>query len=372
MLERLHTAFQQAGEPSPELRFVLSESGLENAVSGVDRVLKRFPGMHRFLSTVDAFLGQPAYRVLSNESDTPAANEALDFEHMLRIAEGVPQSFPFHNIVIRFNSPQFGALPAGMKPPMAMLAHGLQPGVVVGDAWSAGGRMRSLKALAIVDAPASGKTLPPLPDVVQAVFAACGKPHKVNQVALGESEAQLSTPAGPSPASTAPRSPANIQQKVAALVSEYRERMPALVERNPLPHRLPPLAEALQLSLGKKPGEKKPALMAAFRPLGFRIRGGSGDFTLSRRTPTNLTVELTIDVGTWSNLASARYAVLGPGFSAGLPLPITSSAMDAIQYPIGDAAQWAKIVANLATLTQTLDATFLADIEALTGQAGTA
>jgi hypothetical protein len=368
VLARIHAAFRQSGEPDPQIEFVFADSGLPGRVSSVDRVLKRFPEMERFHATVDGIFGQPAFRQLSNQEGTTAENEVLDFPTLLAIAEGVPKSFPFHSIAIRFTGPCLGVLPPGFRPSLAALAQGVESGILVGDSWWIDGRSRSLQALAIVDVPATGKKLPPLPAAVQAIFAACGKTQKVNQVALGDSSAP-STASGTAAtdAATPPAPTADSLQKIAALARDYRTRMPAILESNPLPHQLPPLADALKANLGQNPGEKKPPLVADFQPLGFRVRGGSGVFTLRRKTPTNLTVELTIDVGTWSNLATAHYAILGPGFSAGVPLPIAASAVGAPQYPIGDAAQWAKIVANLAALTQALDATLLPEVEALAG-----
>jgi hypothetical protein len=368
LLERIHSAFRQSGEPDPQIEFVFADSGVPGRVSSVDRVLKRFPEMERYLSTVDGMFGEPAFRQLSNQEGTPAENEVLDFPTLLAIAEGVPKSFPFHSIAIRFAGPCLGVLPPGFQPSLAALALGVESGILVGDSWWIDGRARSLQALAILEVPASGKKLPPLPAAVQTIFAACGKTQKVNQVALGDTTAPSTASGAAAPAAAEPPSPTGDNlQKIAALARDYRTRMPAILESHPLPHQLPPLADALKANLGQNPGEKKPALVAGFQPLGFRVRGGSGVFTLRRKTPTNLTVELTIDVGTWSNLATARYAVLGPGFSASVPLPVAASAVGASQYPIGDAAQWAKIVANLASLTQALDATLLPEVEALAG-----
>jgi hypothetical protein len=370
LLERIHTAFRQSGEPDPDVSFVFADSGLPGRVSSVDRVLKRFPEMEPFLTTVDGLPGQAPIRQLASPAETSAEVKILDFSTLLAIADGVPKSFPFHSIAIRFSGPCLGVLPEGFQPSLAALALGVESGILVGDSWWIDGRTRSLQALAIVDVPATGKKLPPLPAAVQAIFAACGKTHKVNQVRMGDSSAASTASGDASSDVTPPSTPtADNLQKIAALARDFRTRMPAILESNPLPHELPPLADALKANLGQNPGEKKPALVAAFKPLGFRIRGGSGVFTLRRRTPANLTVELTIDVGTWSNLASARYAVLGPGFSAGVPIPVAASAVGATQYPIGDAAQWAKIVANLAILTQALDATLLPEIEALAGPA---
>lgn len=370
LLERIHGAFRLDGGGPPDVRFTFCDSSIAGGVSSVDRVLKRFPEMERFCSRVEGFLGQDPYRQLTNQAGSTGENEALDFETILRIAEGVPKSFPFHSMAIHFASPPFGVLPAEGRPPLTVLAMGLQPGIAVGDSWWVSGRVRSVAAFAIVEAPAAAKKLPSLPAPVQAVLAVCGKPQKTHQVVLGESEVAPAADGAPTSGEEAlPKLTSETLQKIVAVGRDYRERMSAILESNPLPYELPPLAEALAAGPRKSPGEKKPALVAAFQPLGFRIRGGSGEFVLRRRTPANLTVTLTIDVGTWGNHAAASYTVLGPGFSVGVPLPVSVSSVGALQYPAGDAAQWAKIVANFAALTQVLDRTMLPAIEALAGPA---
>ena len=88
---------------------------------------------------------------------------------------------------------------------------------------------------------------------------------------------------------------------------------------------------------------------------------------MRRRTAANLTVELGLDVGTWSHLVLAILRVYGVGFKATLMLPVTARAGIGAQYPIGDAEQWAKIVDNLAALVKELDRTFVPDIERAAG-----
>jgi hypothetical protein len=78
-------------------------------------------------------------------------------------------------------------------------------------------------------------------------------------------------------------------------------------------------------------------------------------------------VELSVDVGTWSNLAMARFRVLGLGFKAVLLLPVTAAAPAGTQYPIGDAEQWRKIVENVSALVAELDRSFVPAIEAAAG-----
>lgn len=59
-----------------------------------------------------------------------------------------------------------------------------------------------------------------------------------------------------------------------------------VVERAGLPHDLPSAGEALQtIQLGATAGPKKPVLERVFKPMGYSRRGGSGMFSLRRRTP---------------------------------------------------------------------------------------
>lgn len=108
-----------------------------------------------------------------------------------------------------------------------------------------------------------------------------------------------------------------------------------------MPHDLPPALELLYSSVGLTSGPKKPSLERAFKPMGYEYKGGSGAFTLRRRTPGNLTVELDLDVGTWSNNSTAMFRVHGLGFEEVLPLPVSTRA-GAGQYPTGDAERWQK------------------------------
>ena len=86
-----------------------------------------------------------------------------------------------------------------------------------------------------------------------------------------------------------------------------------------------------------------------------------------RRTAANLTVELSVDVGTWSHSALAIFKVLGVGFKGSLILPVARRAVLGAQYPIGDAERWTKIVENLGALVKELDRTFVQDIERAAG-----
>ncbi len=79
--------------------------------------------------------------------------------------------------------------------------------------------------------------------------------------------------------------------------------------------------EAWQSSRGAS-GPLKPTLVEAFKPRGYDCRGGSGTFSLRRRTTTNHVVEVELDVGTWSRSLTFMLHVHGPGFIATLMPPV--------------------------------------------------
>ena len=155
---------------------------------------------------------------------------------------------------------------------------------------------------------------------------------------------------------------------VRAFVQDYRARFDEILDRAALLHDLPPAHEAMKSTpLGVTSGPKKPVLVRAFKPLGYDCRGGSGTFTLRRRTPGNLTVVISLDVGTWSHSLTAAFRVQGLGFQAVLPLPVSRRAAGGGQYPIGDAARWQQIVDNLAALVTEFDRSFVPAVEAASG-----
>lgn len=368
LLERIRTAFLTAGQGEPSIRFSFSDAPLPGYVSSVDRVLKRHPQLQRFLVESDALPAGLAVRQISNDaasSDVRASGEPVPFEILLAIAAGVPRSFPFHGISFHLHSAAFGESPAGLLP----------AGVMIRDSWWINGRMRSLSALTLVDADPAGKKLPPLPEPVAAILATCGKIKKTVQAPFPPvpSAAPAAAPqsAGPDPTAPNPAAPnPEVARAVRAIVEDYRARFDEILDRSALPHDFPPAREALQNTpLGQTTGPKKPVLVRAFKPLGYDCQSASGTFTLRRRTPRNLTVEISLDVGTWSRSLTAFFKVHGLGFRAVLPLPPSRRAAGGGQYPIGDAERWQQLVDNLAALVTELDRSFVPAIEAASGPA---
>jgi len=161
LLERIHTAFLTSGVGEPSIALFCSDAPVAGFTSGVERLLKRHPELARLAVTGSMLPGGPLVRQI--------AAEGVDFSTVATIAAGVPQSFPFHNVSVHFQSHAFGLERPAESRGVVM------PGVIVGDSWWVSGRERSVSALTVVEADPSGGKLPPLPEPVAAVFAVCGK-----------------------------------------------------------------------------------------------------------------------------------------------------------------------------------------------------
>jgi hypothetical protein len=358
VLERIHAALIAADFGEPHVQFAMADP-MAGGVSSVARVIKRFPSLERFAQTVvpSPGVGTHETKVISNRTSSGTAEEAVDFAVLLEIARGVPKSFPFHNLRIHFSVPAFSGAAA-----MPSMPRQLSPGISVTDSWWVNGRMRSVSALTLVEADPAARKLPALPQSIARVLAACGKVKKTIQAPLAMGPAAQR----PSIDTVSPEKAAAIR----AVVQDYRTRTSEILDRANLPHDLPPNQEAF--ALGVTSGPKKPGLVRAFTPMGYDCRSESaGSFTLRRRTPGNLTAELHLDVGTWSNNVMAFFRVQGliegVGFKGSMILPVSRRAVLGGQYPIGGPDRWQQIVDNLAALVAELDRTFVPAIEAISG-----
>ena len=352
MAGRVRQAFLDTGLGEPAIRFTLLDTWPAKSVSAIDRVLKRYPEMERFLGHRQLFAQSPGARMLSNV----ATGEMVEFATLEAIAAGVPRSYPLASVAMHFHASEFGERSIGL-PAMVHLGHSM-PGVLLTDNAWINGRQRALSAYVVVEVNEADKKLPPNPASVDAVIKACGKAKRTVQVALfaPDGKLEVSIP------------PAN-QEAVKSIVADYRARMKEVVALAELPHSLPPAADIRAENAGVTAGPRKLALVAAFEPMGYGCIGGTGVFHLTRRTEGNLTVELYLDVGTWSHSVTAIFHVRGAGFKAPLGIPVTPD--DYGQYPIGDTAQWQRIVENLAAMVRELDRTFVPAIEQAAGPSPT-
>ena len=339
LLRRLHDALLAAALPV-SYEFAFADSPVGGGVSAVDRAVKKFPQVAALVRTesVPGILG-PAHKMIHG------GDEDLTFGTLAELADGLPRSLPFHSARVRFSGPAFG-----LGPPLA------PPGIVAGDSWWVNGRQRSLIVNFVVDARQSTQKLPAPEAPMAAFLAALGKPSKINRFPM-----MSTNPAEPDDSAQSRHALFEITQK-------YRARLGELVAEAGMPHSLPSRLEALTMAGGHAPHPLKPTLEQYFRQLGFSCKGGVGTFTLRRRTAANHVVEVDLDVGTWSRMVIAHFRVHVPGYRCTLPMPLAPG-LDWGQYPIGDAARWDKIVANLAALGSHLDRKIVPEIDAVAGPA---
>ncbi len=363
MLDRIHRSFLDSGLGEPAIRFNFGDSPLARGISSVDRVLKRHPDLERFVTSAPPMQGIPGARRISNGPMSSGAGETIPYSTLRAIAAGVPRSFPFHSMVFHLHLPEFGDLV-----PTPMNSASMMAGILLSDSWWVNGRNRSLSACTVVEADLSAKKIPPPPAPIPAILAACGKVRRTVQAPLADKGASdlvgVRLPVG----SVIPSAKPEALRAVQGVVADYRSRLKEIIERANLPHKLPTSVEALKATpLGITAGPRKPALDLHFKPMGYSCKGESGSFDLRRRTSSNLTLEIHLDVGTWGHQVIGFFRVWGLGFKAGLPLPVSEDAVMPSQYPIGDAEHWEQIVANLAAVVKEYEKNFVPAVEAAAG-----
>ena len=340
LVRRIGTLFEHAGL-QPDVRASFADGpDILRKTSAVERAIRKYPHLAALERNDAPRLSPhlPPIRRLTNlDSSMPFA-----LSDVVALADGVPRSLPFHVVNLNFGHADFG--PIVFPPTQAPV-----PGIAVHDGWWVNGRNRSLTAFYVVEGEATAKKLPAPPPAVATILEGLGKPKSRGQFVAPETAASQAS---------VPREIASINP----ILIKYRKGLKALIERIPLPHDLPPASEATQAALGAR-GPLKPALVEAFERRGYDCRGGSGMFTLRRRTSANHIVDVELDVGTWSRSVTFMFSVRGPGFNATLMPPVTAREASR-QYPIGDTANWQQIVANIAAIVDELDRTFVAEIEA--------
>jgi hypothetical protein len=367
MMDRVHQGFVDAGL-EPVIHFNFADGGIVS-FSSVDRVLKRHPELERFVTSASPapMLNIPGARRLSNGPLSPGANEVVPYPTLQFIAAGVPRAYPFHHISIHFYTPEFGD-----AVPTATIAPGMLCGVLISDSWWVNARQRSLTACRMAEVELAAKKVPEPSGALATVFAACGKAKKTIQAPLPGALGSGPVPGVRLPSGAIiPSAKPELVVAVKAIAVKYRDSIAEVVALAGLPHDLPDHAEMSRLSQGVKSGPRKPALERVFKPMGYRVSGGtgssSGSFTLRRKTAANSTLELSLDTGTWFPAVLAIFMIYGLGWKATLTLPPTQKAVAGGQYMIGDAENWQKIVDNLGALVAHLERTFVPEVEAVAG-----
>ena len=277
LVRRIGTLFEQAGL-QPEIQASFADGpDILRKTSAVERAIKKYPHLAALERNDAPRLSPnlPPIRRLTN-LDSPIPFALTD---VLALADGVPRSLPFHVVHMNFGHPEFGPVvfPANQAP---------TPGIAVHDGWWVNGRTRSVIAFYAVEGQTTAKKLPDPPPPVAAILAGLGKPKSRGQFVAPEA------------AASQPSVPREIAV-VNPILIKYHKGMKALIERIRLPYDLPPAGDVRQAALGAS-GPLKPTIVEAFGPRGYDCRGGSGMFTLRRRTSTHHIVDVELDVGTWS------------------------------------------------------------------------
>jgi hypothetical protein len=347
LIRRVVGAFERVGlDPQIAATFSDGPAGIRTT-SAVERALKKHPHLARFERNDAPLKGVvlPPIRRLTAGGEDP-----FPIADLLALSDGVPRSLPFQSVNVVLSHDDFGKaeFQVALAPPT---------GISIGDSWWTNGRNRALSAFYAVDVDENAKTLPEPPATIAAIFSSLGKPKRSGQFVAPRPAAPAARPAS-EPGS---RALAADIVAIGPILAKYRRDLTALVERSGLPHDLPAPNDVRQINVGAS-GPLKPTLVAAFTPRGYNCRGGHGTFTLRRRTAANHVVDVELDVGTWSRSLTAMFTIHGPGFNATLTLPVTLRGGG--QYPIGDTANWERIVANLGAVVDELERTFVPEIEA--------
>lgn len=324
LLRRALDAGKAAGLGAPAIDFRASEVAIGKA-SAIARVVKRYPELAPLRSATAAG-ALPGGESLMSQRDVPSP---LTEELLLAVADGIPRSWALQSVSVALHWPVFGALA------------GLPTGLMLNDMAWISGRRRVLAGVAVVEAEPAAREIV-LPPAVAAVFGAFGKPAGRTQQTVAAPGTERSGP------------PPGFDE----VFARHRAAMVARIAT--LPHAL-----ATDVR-GEPAGPKKPALEAAFKPMGYSCRGGTGEFTLSRRTAGNLVVQLDIDVGTWSNRYLGTMTLHAPAWKVGMKLLL---APGSDEVPIAGPEGWQRIVDNLATQVAVLDREFVPEVEALLGPA---
>jgi hypothetical protein len=357
MLRRIYEALGVGGIPVL-YRFTFADHQVSGMVSSVARAVKKFPHLGPLVTTQTL---PPLLRIKESEQTGPPAimgdETKLDFAQLAAVADGLPRSLPFRLADVRFYTDDFGKAPEAVATERGaddpLLRGHFNTGMRAADTWWVNGRNRHLGAAFVVEV-AEGSRKTPLPGgALGELIATLGKARTVAQFAIKE---------GDEGAAVVVKGKSQASPELAALAARLRERIAELMAGARMPH------EIASARAEHGTGPLKPALEKHFKPLGYVCKGGSGIFTLRRRTGENHVVEISLDVGTWSRHLAGHFQVYGQDFVVRLPMA-ASAELRAMQCDIGNAERWEKLVENMAAFTAYLDREVVPEVEKMAGPA---
>jgi hypothetical protein len=350
MLRRVYAGLSQGGLPV-SYRFTFADPLISEKVSAVARAVKKYPHLATLVTT------EPISRALRDRYPDRTGPPAiigdaanLEFAQLAELADGLPRSLPFRAAQVRFYTDEFGKAPSTVDTERAaddpLLRGHFNTGMRAADNWWVNGRERHLGAAYVVEAPEGSRRVPLPAGALGAFLATLGKPRTA---------AQLPISGAPEGEKIALKGKSQAPPELVALAERLRARIPELIAGARMPHAI----TSAKADYSTHP--LKPALDKHFKPLGYSCKGGSGIFTLRRRTAENHIVEVNLDVGTWSRSLTGHFHVYMPDFQIRLPMP-ASAELNARQCDIGDADRWNNIVENLAAFAAQLDREILPEI----------
>lgn len=357
MLRRIYGGLGQGGL-EVQYRFTFADHLGPGHVSAVERAAKKYPELAPLVTMTPV---APGLRERYPErTGTPAIMgdaTKLEFELLAAVADGLPRSLPFRLADVRFLTDEFGKAPATVDTERTaddpLLRGHFNTGMRAADTWWVNGRNRHLGAAYVVEVAERTRKVPLPGGALGAFLATLGKGRTVAQFPIQESEeGEKVVLKGKSQA----------PPELLELAQGLRARMPELIGGARMPHRI----ESARAEHAVCP--LKPALEKHFKPMGYACKGGSGIFTMRRRTSGNHVVEVSLDVGTWSRSVSGHFHVYMPDFQIRLPMP-ASAELNAMQCDIGDAERWEKLVENMAAFTAYLDREVVPEVGKVAGPA---
>jgi hypothetical protein len=357
MLRRIYEGLGQGGA-TVQYRFTFSDHLVPGMVSSVARAVKKFPHLAPLVTT------EPVAPILKAKEPDKVGPPAiigdatrLEFAQLAEVADGLPRSLPFRLADVRFYTDEFGKAPAKVASERAevdaLLKGHFSTGMRASDTWWVNGRNRHLGAAYVVEVAERTRKVP-LPDgALGAFLATLGKGRTVAQFPIEESDEGEKVVV---------KGKAQAPPELVALAERLKARIPELIAGARMPHAI----ESARAEHATSP--LKPALEKHFKPMGYATKGGSGIFTMRRRTAGNHVVEVSLDVGTWSRHLTGHFHVYMPEFQIRLPMPAAAE-LHAMQCDIGDAERWEKLVENMAAFTRHLDREVVPEVEKVAGPA---
>ncbi len=357
MLRRIYEGLGQGGVPV-QYRFNFADHMVQGMVSSVARAVKKFPYLAPLVTTEPL---PPILRVKETDRMGPPAIRgdatSLEFAQLAEIADGLPRSLPFRLADVRFYTDEFGKAPATVDTERSaddpLLRGHFNTGIRASDTWWVNGRNRHLGAAFVVEVAERSRKVPLPAGALGAFLATLGKARTVAQFPIQETDGGEKVVV---------KGKSQAPPELVALAERLRERMPELIAAAQMPHAI----ESARAEHAMSP--LKPALEKHFKPMGYATKGGSGIFTMRRRTAGNHVVEVSLDVGTWSRHLTGHFHVYLPDFQIRLPMP-ASADLNAMQCDIGDAERWEKLVENMAAFTAHLDREVVPEVEKVAGPA---